>query len=964
MLAYVNHSKAAISLVQITSVTPTSGTSCVLPAITVTPGDWLAVSAFVANASSTGLSISDTASDTFRTATITSSSLIGTGVSYALYYVESAAGGITTTTISGSVSNPPACMEAEYAGISLANSLDQQNVSIVTTQSTTLTTGNITTTLANELLIAIAGETGSPSYTAGASYTIEASTTKSAFEDRIVTATGTYTAGMTTAATSKYIFGIFSFAGGTTTTYQEIAYRWFNNANSLQVGSALAAQNASATLSSTGAAFRLRMLIRASAATGTAGVDQLKLQVATTSGSCSSALTFTDVATSSGNIRFNTNAGASYGSLLTTTSSDPTDGGASIVTETYNDQNPFVVTSTISPGADGKWDFSLIDFSSPASTTYCFRPVKSDGTALAGYTNYPQITSAPPSTITISGMLLNGGSSIVLTPNATTTVTVTASTTDVGGTITSATSTFFRSGVGSTCTADDLNCYQVSASGCTFSNNSTTVSCSANIWYFAQPTDSSSSFSGQTWKAAISVIDNTSNVVTTSTPSGVVLNTMAALNITTSTASYGSIAAGANTSSTNQVITVVNAGNATATLQLNGTALTLGANTIATSSEHYATTTFTFGGSEQALSSTAASVSGFQLIAPPANTTSGWTNTTPLPQPLELFGAAAYNNNLYIVGGGVAGGSTTSTTYIAPFNSDGTIGSFATSTPLPNALSQFGDLIVYNGFMYAIGGAAPSGATSTVSYAPINSNGTIGAWTQTSPLPAPRAVLGTAQCGGYLYAIGGSTQGGGGTGTVSTTFYAQINGDGSVGAWTSTTALPNTLQKLFPISENGYIYIFGGQPVNNTVTTTVLYAPCNGNGTITSWLQGTPLEYGIEGGAVAANTNFAFILGGDSTGSGGDSSTVSYVPLSSGGMTGQGGKGLPILPQKGVSRNAGVINNSFLYTIGGKPPSDTTTIGFMQIPQQNMFWGIQIPSNQPTGTYSGTVNYTAVFSAN
>ncbi len=79
---------------------------------------------------------------------------------------------------------------------------------------------------------------------------------------------------------------------------------------------------------------------------------------------------------------------------------------------------------------------------------------------------------------------------------------------------------------------------------------------------------------------------------------------------------YGTLSPNTNTGSTNQTAFVENFGNSAIGLQLSGTALTSGANSIATSSQHYATSTFTFGGSEQILNSSPTTVSGFSLSAP------------------------------------------------------------------------------------------------------------------------------------------------------------------------------------------------------------------------------------------------------------------------------------------------------------------------------------------------------------
>ena len=83
---------------------------------------------------------------------------------------------------------------------------------------------------------------------------------------------------------------------------------------------------------------------------------------------------------------------------------------------------------------------------------------------------------------------------------------------------------------------------------------------------------------------------------------------------------------------------------------------------------------------------------------------------------------------------------------------------------------------------------------------------------------------------GYIYELGGTT-GTAGSGVQSTVYYARINANGTVGSWTSTTALPQALYKATSVVYNGYIYELGGN--NGTSNqTTVYFAPINGNGTL------------------------------------------------------------------------------------------------------------------------------------
>ena len=180
-------------------------------------------------------------------------------------------------------------------------------------------------------------------------------------------------------------------------TYTQQAYRFFNNANSADVGSVLAAQDTAATLGSAWAAFRLRALLRVDTNTILTNAQNFKLQFAQKSGTCDTAFsgeTYTDV-TDSTLIAYNDNATPADGTALTANANDPTDGGRTIVNQDYEELNNFTNTeASIASGQDGKWDFALKDNGALSNTDYCFRIVKSDGSVLNEYTTIPQITTA------------------------------------------------------------------------------------------------------------------------------------------------------------------------------------------------------------------------------------------------------------------------------------------------------------------------------------------------------------------------------------------------------------------------------------------------------------------------------------------------------------------------------------------------------------------------------------------
>lgn len=234
-------------------------------------------------------------------------------------------------------------------------------------------------------------------------------------------------------------------------------------------------------------------------------------------------------------------------------------------------------------------------------------------------------TSAP----TVSSVSVNGGGSITLTANATTSISVNATITDTNGCseITGGTSTIllYRSGVtSSTCltTANNANCYQATlftaSSTCSAGSQNTTTT--FGLYYFANATDGSSSFSGQTWMASV-IFKTTDNTTGTADSAGVTLNTLTAINVTTSSINYGTITANTNTGGTNQLTTVADAGNSSSSLQLAAQAtLASGSNSIATSSQVYSTSTFTYAGTSTALTASNVTVSGFVLTTPTSTT--------------------------------------------------------------------------------------------------------------------------------------------------------------------------------------------------------------------------------------------------------------------------------------------------------------------------------------------------------
>lgn len=186
-----------------------------------------------------------------------------------------------------------------------------------------------------------------------------------------------------------------------TPAFTQSAYRFFDNNDGAQVGNnPLAALNATTTLASSSQQFRLRALIHVSNATLSSSGENFKLQyVDKGAGSWCGAPSggtpsgWTDV-TASTLLAYYNNASPADGAAMTASTTDPTHSGDTVVAQTYEEANNFTNSQAAIPaGQDGKWDFSLYDNNAPGNTTYCLRIVKSDGTALGTYSEYPAVTT-------------------------------------------------------------------------------------------------------------------------------------------------------------------------------------------------------------------------------------------------------------------------------------------------------------------------------------------------------------------------------------------------------------------------------------------------------------------------------------------------------------------------------------------------------------------------------------------
>jgi len=234
--------------------------------------------------------------------------------------------------------------------------------------------------------------------------------------------------------------------------------------------------------------------------------------------------------------------------------------------------------------------------------------------------------------------------------------------------------------------------------------------------------------------------------------------------------------------------------------------------------------------------------------APVTNGTVGaWTATQPLPVANRWHASIACNGFVYVIGGVDVGPTTTAEIRMASLNADGTVGSWTTTTPLPSA--RYGHSAVFhNGNIYVIGGFdASSAILADAIVARVNADGTLGAWTATTPLPSGRHSHSSAAFNGFMYVAGGTTSFTPGAAQLNDVYVSAIAANGTLGAWTATTPLPTGRAKLSVAAVRGHLYAFGGFDGSAYAMPNSVVAPIAANGGIGAWAetQALPISPGM-----------------------------------------------------------------------------------------------------------------------
>lgn len=286
-----------------------------------------------------------------------------------------------------------------------------------------------------------------------------------------------------------------------------------------------------------------------------------------------------------------------------------------------------------------------------------------------------------------------------------------------------------------------------------------------------------------------------------------------------------------------------------------------------------------------------------------------WTTGTSFSNIRSAHMTVAYNGYLYVIGGSNAPTYYNDVQFATLDPSTGAVGSWSTTSSFIGARDEFTG-IAYQGYMYLLGGWNGSVNLSSVEYASINADGTLGKWGTTTAMATATANMVATAYNGYIYYSGG----GDGIGPVAGVTYARLNSDGSIGSWVSTTAMPTARYSHGFFAYNGYLYVYGG--VNGGVNRNdVTYAAIYADGSIGAWFTATnSFTTARRQFATAAGSGYIYILGGwDGTTNFAD---VQYAKLDQAGVLSslQSATNVPATTR---AWGAAAVHNGYIYYIGG-----------------------------------------------
>jgi hypothetical protein len=167
-------------------------------------------------------------------------------------------------------------------------------------------------------------------------------------------------------------------------------------------------------------------------------------------------------------------------------------------------------------------------------------------------------------------------------------------------------------------------------------------------------------------------------------------------------------------------------------------------------------------------------------------------------------------------------------------------------------------------FLFAATGTVDNGEIfDDVEVAAIAGDGTLSAWSAGTALPDGMAGAGVAVSGDVVVVAGGFRMGATGATLSRSTEVSVVGADGALGPWSDGPDLGEGRFHHAMIAAGDVVYVLGGLTGDNTYQTpAVERATVSADGTVSDWVETTPLPRDLSHHSVAVHDGALYVTGG------------------------------------------------------------------------------------------------------
>lgn len=235
------------------------------------------------------------------------------------------------------------------------------------------------------------------------------------------------------------------------------------------------------------------------------------------------------------------------------------------------------------------------------------------------------------------------------------------------------------------------------------------------------------------------------------------------------------------------------------------------------------------------------------------------------------YHSTVYSNNfVYGLGGNTYPPFTSLNSVYLGIVEEGIVTSWTPVTPLPNQLS-LGNAVAVGNRIYYAGGfrqipLQPVTYSDKVYVAEINIDGTISGWSTTTDLPAALSGFGMIETGNKIIIIGGYNHDA--FDYTDKVYESVVNPDGNLGTWEEKDPLPKPIYRSGVTKIENLAISVGGVSTSNQYTSDVFYSEIQGNGSLGHWQTSTnSFPHAWCCGSLTATNTHLYYTGGHDGGS-------------------------------------------------------------------------------------------------